>query len=89
MQDLVLAAIALVFAIVAVVATVSVLDRRGRITRLQVALGSGIGLVGAFFVLVSLTDLIPDGPEDSVQRIVVVVVTVAAALGSWYRIARV
>jgi predicted tellurium resistance membrane protein TerC len=87
-QDLVLGAIAFMFAVLAVMVAVTVLDRRGRITWLQVALGIGVGLVGAFLVLVSRTDLIPDGPEDALERLIVIAVTVVAVVGTWYRIAR-
>ena len=88
MQNLTLVMIALIVGTVAVVATVVVLERRGRITPLQVLLGLAIGAVGAFFVLVSRIDLVPDGPEDGLQRLFVVLVTIGAVLGTWYRIAR-
>lgn len=88
MQDLVLGAIAFMFAVLAIMVAVTVLDRRGRITWLQVALGIGVGLVGAFLVLISRTDLIPDGPEDGLERAIVIAVTVVAVVGTWYRIAR-
>jgi len=87
-QNLVLGAISLIFIVVAVVVAVTVLRRRGRITWLQISLGIGVGLLGAFLVLVSNTDLIPDGPEDGLERLVVIAVTVAAVLGTWYRIVR-
>jgi len=87
-QNLTLVMIALIVGTVAVVATVVVLERRGRITPLQVMLGLAIGAVGAFFVLVSRIDLVPDGPEDGLQRLFVVLVTIGAVLGTWYRIAR-
>lgn len=88
MQNLVLGAISGVVVIIVIVAAVTVLRRRGRITWLQVAVGLGIGLLGAFLVLTSTTDLVPDGPEDSLERIVVIAVTVVAVIGTWYRIAR-
>jgi hypothetical protein len=88
LQNLVLGAITGVAVIVAVVAAVAVIRGRGRITWLQVAIGVGIGLLGAFLVLVTRTDLIPDEPEDSLERIAVIAVTVAAVVGTWYRIAR-
>jgi hypothetical protein len=87
-QTLVLGAIVLCFTILAILVTVPILDRRGRITWLQVALGIGVGLVGAFLVLVSRTDLIPDDPEDGLERLIVIAVTIVAVLGTWYRIAR-
>jgi hypothetical protein len=88
LQNLVLGAISGVVVIIAVVAAVTVLRRRGRITWLQVAVGLGAGLLGAFLVLTSTLDLIPDDPEESLERIVVIAVTVVAVLGTWYRIAR-
>jgi hypothetical protein len=87
-QNLIIGAIAFGAALVAVVFTVSFLDRRGRMTPLQIALGLGVGLVGAFVVLVTRTDLIPDGPEDGLERVFVIAVTVVAVIGTWYRIAR-
>lgn len=65
-----------------------VLERRGRITPLQLLLGVALGLIGAFVVLVERVDLIPDGPDDAFQRIFVIVVTVLVVLGTWWRIAR-
>ena len=88
MQNLVLGAISGVVIVLVVVAAVTLLGRRGRITGLQVAIGIGIGLLGAFLVLTSQTDLIPDAPEDSLERVAVIAVTVAAVVGTWYRIAR-
>jgi zinc transporter ZupT len=88
LQNLVLGAISGIAIIIAVVAAVTVLRRRGRITWLQVALGIGVGLLGAFLVLTSTIDLIPDEPEDYLERIVVIAVTVVAVVGTWYRIAR-
>lgn len=88
MQNLILGAIALISGILAVVGAVAILDRRGRIAPLQVALGLGIGLLGAFLVLVSRTDLIPDDPGDALERVFVIAVTIAAIVGTWYRIAR-
>jgi hypothetical protein len=87
-QSLVLGAITGVAVILAVVGAVTVLGHRGRITWLQVALGIGVGLLGAFLILISRTDLFPDEPEDSIERIAVIAVTVAAIIGTWYRIAR-
>jgi hypothetical protein len=87
-QNLVLGAIAGVVVIVVVLATLTILNRSGRITWLQVAVGIGIGLLGAFLVLISRTDLIPDVPEDSLERIAIIAVTVVAVIGTWYRIAR-
>ena len=87
-QGLVLGAITGVAVILAVVGAVTVLGRRGRITWLQVALGIGVGLLGALLILISRTDLFPDEPEDSLERIAVIAVTVAAIIGTWYRIAR-
>ena len=75
-------------ALVMVLATVAVLNRSGRITWLQVGVGIGIGLLGAFLVLISRTDLIPDVTEDSLERIAVITVTIVAVIGTWYRIAR-
>lgn len=88
MQNLVLGAIALISGILAVIGAVAVLDRRGRIAPLQVVLGLGAGLLGAFLVLVLRTDLIPDNPGDVLERVLVIVVTAAAIVGTWYRIAR-
>ena len=87
-QNLILGAIALISGILAVVGAVAVLDRRGRVAPLQVALGLGIGLLGAFLVLVSRTDLIPDDPGDGLERVFVIAVTIAVIVGTWYRIAR-
>jgi len=87
-QNLVLGAISGVVIVLVIVAAVTLLGRRGRITWLQVAIGIGIGLLGAFLVLTSQTDLIPDAPEDSLERVAVIAVTVAAVVGTWYRIAR-
>jgi hypothetical protein len=87
-QNLVLGAILGVVVIVVVLATLTILNRSGRITWLQVAVGIGVGLLGAFVVLISRTDLIPDVPEDSLERIAVIAVTVVAIIGTWYRIAR-
>lgn len=88
MQNLILGAITLGATLIAVVTTVAVLDRRGRITPIQIALGLGAGAVGAFLVLVSRTDLVPDGPEDGIERLFVIGVTLIAVIGTWYRIAR-
>lgn len=88
MQNLVLGAMLMIFVILVIVGAAAVLDRRGRVTRLQVALGMGVGLVGALLVLVARVDLIPDGPEDTIERLAIIVVTLAAVLGTWYRIAR-
>lgn len=88
MQNLVLGAITLVAAVLAVIAAVAIIERRGPMTRLQVALGLGIGLFGAFLVLVSRTDLVPDGPETGLEQVAVIAVTVAAVLGTLYRISR-
>ena len=87
-QNLTLVMIGLIVGTAAVVAAVIILERRGRITPLQVILGILIGGVGAFFVLVSRIDLVPDGPEDGLQRLFVVIVTVGAVVGTWFRIAR-
>ncbi len=87
-QNLVLGAMIVVFVILAIAGAAAVLDRRGRVTPLQVALGIGVGLVGALLVLVSRVDLIPDGPEDTIERLAIIALTVAAVLGTWYRIAR-
>lgn len=88
MQNLVLGAALMIFVILLIVWAAAVLDRRGRVPRLQVAIGLGVGLVGAFLVLVARVDLIPDGPEDTIERLAIIAVTVAAVLGTWYRIAR-
>lgn len=88
MQNLVLGAMLMVFVILAIAGAAAVLDRRGRVTRLQVVLGMSVGLVGALLVLVTRVDLIPDGPEDTIERLVIIAVTLAAVLGTWYRIAR-
>lgn len=88
MQNLTVAMIALLAAAAAVAITVAVLDRRGRRVTVQIALGLALGLVGAFVILVSRVDLIPDQPEDLLQRLFVVALTVIAVVGTWYRIAR-
>jgi hypothetical protein len=87
-QNLTVAMIALLAAAAAVAITVAVLDRRGRRVTVQIALGLALGLVGAFVILVSRVDLIPDQPEDLLQRLFVVALTVIAVVGTWYRIAR-
>ena len=88
MQNLTLTMLALIAGTLAIILAVFVLDRRGRIGSLQISLGLLIGVVGAFIVLVSRVDLVPDGPEDGLQRLFVIVVTVGAILGTWFRIAR-
>ncbi|MGH2475973.1 MAG: hypothetical protein ACRDIL_11990 [Candidatus Limnocylindrales bacterium] len=88
MQNLILGAIVFGAVLGAVALTVTFLDRRGKITPLQIGLGLGVGLVGAFIVLVTRTDLIPDGPEDGLERVFVIAVTAVAVIGTWYRIAR-
>lgn len=88
MQNLVLGAITAVVVILVVLGSTTLLRARGRITGLQVAVGIGIGLLGALLVLIMRTDLIPDSPEDLLERIAVIGVTVVAVVGSWYRIAR-
>jgi hypothetical protein len=87
-QNLALGAIALVFLIFAVGGAIAFLERRGRRRPLQLALGFGVGLLGAFLVLVSRIDLVPDGPEDGLERLAVVGVTIALVIGTWYRVAR-
>jgi zinc transporter ZupT len=87
-QNLVLGAISGVVVILVILATVTILNRSGRITWLQVAVGIGIGLLGAFLVLISRTDLIPDVPEDGLERIAIITVTIVAVIGTWYRIVR-
>lgn len=88
MQNLTLVMIALIAVTVAVTAAVALLERRGRITRVQTVLGLGIGLLGAFAVLVPRVDLVPDGPEELLQQLFVVGVTGLAIVGTWVRIAR-
>ena len=87
-QNLVLGAITAGAVILVVLGSTRMLRQRGRFTPLQFAIGVGIGLLGAFLVLVLRTDLIPDTPEDFLERLAVIAVTVVAVLGSWYRIAR-
>jgi hypothetical protein len=87
-QNLTLVMIGLIAGTVAVTAAVALLERRGRITRVQTVLGLAIGLLGAFAVLVSRVDLVPDGPEELLQRLFVVGVTGLAIVGTWVRIAR-
>ena len=88
LQNLVLGAISGIAIILVVVGAVTVLRRRGRFTWMQVALGIGVGLLGAFLVLVSQTDLVPDEPQDMLQRLAVIAVTVVAIIGTWFRIVR-
>jgi hypothetical protein len=88
LQNLVLGAISGIAIILVVIGAITVLRRRGRLTWMQVALGIGVGLLGAFLVLVSQTDLIPDEPQDLLQRLAVIAVTVVAVLGTWFRIVR-
>ena len=88
MQNLAIGGIVLGFVVVAIILAIAVLDRRGRIRNLQLLLGLGIGLVGAFLVLVLRVDLVPDSADDGIERLIVIAVTVAAVLGTWYRIAR-
>jgi hypothetical protein len=88
LQNLVLGAISGIAIILVVVGAVTVLRRRGRLTWMQVALGIGVGLLGAFLVLVSQTDLVPDEPQDLLQRLAVIAVTVVAVIGTWFRIVR-
>ena len=87
-QNLVLGAIVGIGVILVVVGAVFVSGHRGRIHRLQVAVGIVVGLLGALLVLTARTDLFPDGPQDAVERIAVIAVTIAAVVGTWYRIAR-
>jgi hypothetical protein len=87
-QNLIVAMIALLMAVAAVALTVAALERRGRRPTVQIALGLALGLVGAFVILVSRTDLVPDGPEELLQRVFVVGLTALAVVGTWYRIAR-
>jgi predicted membrane channel-forming protein YqfA (hemolysin III family) len=87
-QNLSVVMIALLAAAAAVAITVAVLDRRGRRATVQIALGLALGLVGAFVILVSRVDLIPDEPEELLQRLFVVGLTAVAVVGTWYRIAR-
>lgn len=87
-QNMILGAIVVIASILAVIGAVAVLDRRGRVAPLQIALGLGIGLLGAFVVLVSRIDLIPDDPGDGLERVIVIAVTLAAIVGTWYRIVR-
>lgn len=87
-QNLVLGAISGVAVILVVLGTVTMLSRRGRITSLQVVVGIGVGLLGAALVLITRTDLIPDVPQDFLERVAIIAVTIAAVIGTWYRIAR-
>jgi xanthine/uracil permease len=87
-QNLAIGGIVLGFVVVAIIVAIAVLDRRGRIRNLQLLLGLGVGLVGAFLVLVLRVDLVPDSADDGIERLIVIAVTVAAVLGTWYRIAR-
>jgi multisubunit Na+/H+ antiporter MnhB subunit len=87
-QSLVLGAITAVAVILVVMGSARLLRRRGRITGLQVAVGIGVGLLGALLVLVMRTDLIPDRPEDFIERAAIIAVTIVAVVGTWYRIAR-
>lgn len=88
MQNLAIGGIVFGFLVVAVILAIAILDRRGRIRNLQLLLGIGVGLLGAFLVLVFRADLVPDTADDGVERLIVIAVTVAAVLGTWYRIAR-
>lgn len=88
MQNLAIGGIVLGFVVVAIILTIAVLDRRGRIRNLQLLLGLSVGIVGAFLVLVLRVDLFPDSADDGIERLIVIAVTVAAVLGTWYRIAR-
>jgi hypothetical protein len=88
LQNLVLGALSGIAIILVIVAAATVLRHRGRITWMQVAVGIGVGLLGAFLVLVWETDLVPDEPQDSLQRLAVIAVTIVAVIGTWYRIAR-
>ena len=76
-------------AIGATVGARAILSRKGQVTRLQVALGIAAGLVAAFAALVVQVDLLPDGPDDALEGIFVVGMTMVAVIVSWYRIARV
>lgn len=88
MQNLTVVMIALLAAAAAVAITVAVLDRRGRRAPVQIALGLALGLVGAFVILVTRVDLVPDEPEGLLQRLFVIGLTALAVVGTWYRIAR-
>jgi hypothetical protein len=87
-QTLVVGAILAIFTTMAIMTASAVLDRRGSTPWLQVGLGLGVGLVGAFLVLVERTDLIPDGTEDGLERMTIILVTVVAVVASWVRLVR-
>ncbi len=76
-------------AIGATVGARAIMSRKGQVNRLQVALGIAAGLVAAFAALVVQVDLLPDGPDDALEGIFVVGMTMVAVIVSWYRIARV
>lgn len=87
-QTLVVGAILAIFTTMAIMSASAVLARRGSTPLLQVGLGLGVGLIGAFLVLVERTDLIPDGTEDGLERMAVIFVTVVAVVAFWVRLVR-
>jgi len=88
MQNVVVIMLVSLAAIIMIVVAPAVISRQGQITRLQVGLGIGAGLVAAFAALVAQVDLLPDGPDGAMEGIFVVGMTIAAVVVSWYRIAR-
>lgn len=88
MQDLTLAAISVIALATTVALGVMLLDRRAPIGPVRLVLGLVPAAIGAFVVLVLKVDLVPDGLDDDFIRLFVVAVTVAAVVGTWYRVLR-
>lgn len=88
MQSLTLAAISVIAILTTAVGGVMLLDRHAPIGPVRLVLGLVPAAIGAFVVLVLNVDLIPDGPDEVVIRLVVIGVTVVAVVGTWYRAIR-
>ena len=76
-------------AVGATVGARAIMSRKGQVNRLQVGLGIAAGLVAAFAALVVQVDLLPDGPDEALEGIFVIGMTMVAVVVSWYRIAHV
>ncbi len=59
-------------------------DRGGGARRMRLTLGVAIGLLAAFAVLVTRTDLIPDGFERGLSVAVVVLAAGVSGFVAWY-----
>lgn len=87
-QELVVIMLVALVGLGAVAGALAIMERRGRITRMQIVIGAVVGLIAAFAILVARVDLIEDGSDDLLQRLFAVALTAAAVIGSLYRIVR-